>query len=131
MFTAALEEDALKFGDDAAASFPARMAELSCLTNLRMGLACATRSEFDLGWVSSLPKLKQLRLDVKRVYKVSGDWSRLAELTNLQLSAAFDGASSAYYSVDWGAMQNLKHLELKGPMNFETCVMQLTAIKDL
>ncbi|KAL3146892.1 hypothetical protein ABBQ38_014864 [Trebouxia sp. C0009 RCD-2024] len=107
------------------------MAELSCLTNLRMVLACATRSEFDLGWVSSLTKMKQLRLDVKGVYKVSVDWSRLAELTNLQLSAASDGASSSSYSVDWGAMQKLRHLELKGPMHFESCILQLTTIKHL
>lgn len=118
--TAAHVYDVLQVGTGVVASIPAKLSELTCLTKLVMELACGSGNQFNLAWVYSIVSLRHLELRVQHPFKVSEHLTQLVELTSLILQADGDRHQAiATYSVDWEAMQALKHLELEGHISFD------------
>ena len=130
VFTADVEPDVLQVGINVEASVPAKLSELTCLTNLDLVVASSFPDPFDLDWVYSVVSLKCLELKVGCPFKVSEQLTQLRELTSLTLKAD-DDTGRASYSVHWGALQALKHLELAGQIAFDSRMLQLTSIKVL
>ena len=129
-FTAGFESDILQVGINLVASVPAKISELTCLTTLDIVVPCSLADPFDLDWLYSVVSLKRLQLKVGSPFKVSEQLTQLKELTSLTLIAD-DDTGQASYSVQWEAMQALKHLELAGQIAFDFRMLQLTSIKSL
>ena len=71
VFTAALRYCDLQVGANDAASIPAKMSELTCLTKLDLVLASRLEDPFDLNWVDDIVTLKHLELKVQGSFTVS------------------------------------------------------------
>ena len=129
--TAAHGYNFLQVGEDVVASVPAKMSELTCLTKLNMVLACSSASHFNLDWLYSIVSLRHLKLKVQHPFRVSEKLTQLVELTSIEVEADGDTCGGASYSVGWEEMQALKHLELAGPISFDSRILQLTSIRNL
>lgn len=113
---------------------PEQLSKLTALTMLNMKLECNSDNNLisDISWVYRLASLKRLDLIVDGSFKIASELTQLQQVTQLSVKTGNNCRQwHATCVVDWGLIQSLHYIELTGPIESDSCVLQLTAVCSL